>query len=60
MNKHLDYWMNKLGYRKTHWTDEIKDGLYLLYLRSTQEANNNMKMTTNGYQVTLSVKKMKK
>jgi hypothetical protein len=62
MNKYLtlNYWMNKLGYRPTHWTDEIAEDLWSMYADVRFGEKNSATRTIYGEKVTLSVKKMKK
>lgn len=56
----LDRIMNKLGYRRTHWTDEFRDTLYELYMNAKFDRGKEILLMDDDYKVTLSVKKMKK
>lgn len=57
--------MLKLGYRPTHWTDSSMEELYHLYqdckpVRLNHVRSGQIKKFENKFEVTLSVKKIKK
>lgn len=56
----LDSIMHKLGYKAPHWTDEMKDDLYVHYCLSRDVKNKVQWLDSAGCIVTLSVKKIKK
>ena len=58
----LDYWMNKLGYRRTHWSDEMKEELWTMFETTVKYEPYITEDFVGGVliKMTLSVKKKKK